>query len=619
MRRLRALWPLAIIVAAPSTARAAGQPAAGPAPSTAEATPLPAPAPPPPAASETPVDADAARDSALWAERDRQLSETDAISGGVGLLHTQHAVSGAPGQFRMGFTSEFFSAGFLCSTTFPCPNPNANGAPITSDTLSHFGGTLTLSATVTKWLEVYAATGAYGSADSSNRPSLLQVFGDSQIGLKAFYPLSPVFHVGGVTELDLVNGSGAVGLTGAGTGAKFRAIGTADLRGLGESIPLRMSLNLGYAVDDTAQVVAAYEAATGGPVTRIERFGLEFNRVDHFDVAFGAETFLLRSLIRPFLEYTLLVPVNRQGYACPVVNASGDHCLENDAVVPSKLTVGSRFFPWKHGFSVVAAFDVGVTGTSDFIEEVAPTPPWMLYLGVGWAVDTWDRPPVEIRRTVEHVVPPKVLGQLRGFVHPKDKSDGIPGAIVAFEDHPDITSRVSGADGRFAVPVEPGTYKLAVHVKGYQDGKCGGEMGPTPADVPVDCPLEPALVNVTANEITIDKQIQFQVDSANILSESDGLMREIADTLIKNPRIKKVEVQGHTDSSGSNEYNQALSEQRAMAVRDGLVSRGVAPERLVAHGYGEDRPLIPNVTRALKALNRRVQFIILEQTPAPEK
>jgi outer membrane protein OmpA-like peptidoglycan-associated protein len=58
-----------------------------------------------------------------------------------------------------------------------------------------------------------------------------------------------------------------------------------------------------------------------------------------------------------------------------------------------------------------------------------------------------------------------------------------------------------------------------------------------------------------------------------------------------------------------------LSEQRANAVRDWLTSHGVAPDRLVAHGYGQDKPLVPNVTPAMKAKNRRVQFIIMEQAP----
>ena len=573
-------------------------------------TPPPTPAAEAPSASAGVIDADAPLDEAAWHQREEQLFEQDALHGGVGLLHTQHAMSGAPGQLRLGFTSELFSAGFLCTSSNPCPNPNGD-ASLTSDTVTHLGGTVTLGATITRWLEAYAATGAYGNADNANHPSLLQVLGDTQLGVKVFHPLSSVFHVGGGAELDLDNGSGAVGLLGAGTGAKLRLLGTADLRGKHDPLPLRISLNTTYVIDDTAQVVDSYEAANG-PITRIERFGLEVNRVDHFDINVGIETFFAQERIRPFIEYGLLIPINRQGYQCTGV---GDGCLANDLILPSSLTVGSRFFPWKHGFSLLAAMDLGVTGTSSFVQELSPTPPWMLYLGASWAVDTEERPPTETTRVVERVRGPKPQGNLRGLVHPKDAPTGLVDAIVVFDDHPDITSRATGADGRFSVPVDPGSYKLVVHAKGFRDGTCGGDMPATLGNVDADCPLETALVQVTATEITIDKQIQFQVDSAIILGESDGLMREIADTLIKNPRIKRVEVQGHTDSSGSDAYNQTLSEQRAVAVRDWLTTHGVAPDRIVAHGYGESRPLIPNVTKGMKALNRRVQLIIMEQTP----
>ena len=69
-------------------------------------------------------------------------------------------------------------------------------------------------------------------------------------------------------------------------------------------------------------------------------------------------------------------------------------------------------------------------------------------------------------------------------------------------------------------------------------------------------------------------------------------------------------VQGHTDSSGSEAVNQALSERRAHHVLDYLVANGVPSSRLTAVGYGESRPAVPNDTEADRALNRRVQLEI---------
>jgi len=586
-------------------------PARGDAPAPAATNTTPPPDAPPP-------DPTAAESLAEWEGRDRLLAEQSTIGGGIGLLHTQHATSGAPGQFRLAFATDFFQAGFLCTSQYPCQNPTG-GKPLTSDSMGHIGGTLTLTATVTPWLEVYAATAASGDSDSANHPALLQVLGDTELGLKAFRSINRVFSLGSVVELDLVNGAGSVGLAGGGTGARLRLLGTSDLRGLDKPIPLRVSLNLTYSLDNTAQVVQGIESAANTQITRIERYGLELNRVDHFDMALGAETFLVSEKIRPFIEYTLLAPINRQGYVCHPNNPSADQCLQNDAVAPSKLTLGSRFFPWNRSFSVLLAMDIGVTGTGNFIEELSPVAPWDIFIGAGWAIDTRDRPVAEKTRTVERTIGPKPQAHIRGIVHAKADGgaapQGIGDAIVVFDGRPEMTSLATANDGHFRTPgVDPGSYKFLIHAKGYRDGTCSGEVGTSLDDVTIDCPVELALVHVEKNEITITQQIQFQVDSANILPESDALMTEIAETLVKNPRIKRVEVQGHTDSSGTSEYNQKLSEQRATAVCAWLEAHGVPQGKLVPRGYGEDRPLIPNVTKALKAQNRRVQFIILEQT-----
>jgi OmpA-OmpF porin, OOP family len=125
-----------------------------------------------------------------------------------------------------------------------------------------------------------------------------------------------------------------------------------------------------------------------------------------------------------------------------------------------------------------------------------------------------------------------------------------------------------------------------------------------------------ANVTVGKGEIVIKQQIQFAVDSAVILPTSNGLLTEIADALIKNPRIRKLEVQGHTDNTGTADHNKQLSDDRASAVVAWLTSHGVAADRLTAKGYGQTKPLVPNVTAANRGRNRRVQFIIVDQDPA---
>ena len=111
----------------------------------------------------------------------------------------------------------------------------------------------------------------------------------------------------------------------------------------------------------------------------------------------------------------------------------------------------------------------------------------------------------------------------------------------------------------------------------------------------------------------ISEQVQFDTGSAEILSASDNLLSQVADVLLRHAAIERVEIQGHTDSTGSHDKNMTLSQQRADAVRDRLIKAGVAAERLEAKGYGPDQAIRPNNNAANRAINRRVQFIIRQQ------
>jgi outer membrane protein OmpA-like peptidoglycan-associated protein len=118
---------------------------------------------------------------------------------------------------------------------------------------------------------------------------------------------------------------------------------------------------------------------------------------------------------------------------------------------------------------------------------------------------------------------------------------------------------------------------------------------------------------VSEKEVVITQQVAFEVDSAVIKKESDGLLDGIAKVLTAHPEIAKVEVQGHTDNSGKAQHNKVLSGQRAEAVKRALVKRGVAEKRLLAKGYGQEQPIGDNDVEAGRAKNRRVQFLILEK------
>jgi OmpA-OmpF porin, OOP family len=128
---------------------------------------------------------------------------------------------------------------------------------------------------------------------------------------------------------------------------------------------------------------------------------------------------------------------------------------------------------------------------------------------------------------------------------------------------------------------------------------------------PLGCPVKPALVVVTDCEVKITQQIHFAYNKAAIKPESTPILDAVFEVLNKNSDIR-LEIQGHTDSQGSDTYNKNLSDQRAAAVRKYLVSRGIDPSRIVSKGYGEEQPIVDNDTDENRALNRRVQFMRTE-------
>ena len=104
--------------------------------------------------------------------------------------------------------------------------------------------------------------------------------------------------------------------------------------------------------------------------------------------------------------------------------------------------------------------------------------------------------------------------------------------------------------------------------------------------------------------------VTFETGSARLTPASLTILDEVAETLRKNPDVR-VEVAGHTDDRGRRDFNVKLSRQRAEAVRDYLVNKGIAADRLSARGYGPDQPAADNASAEGRAMNRRVELKIL--------
>ena len=114
---------------------------------------------------------------------------------------------------------------------------------------------------------------------------------------------------------------------------------------------------------------------------------------------------------------------------------------------------------------------------------------------------------------------------------------------------------------------------------------------------------------ITNQTITFNN-INFELNSAEITASSGPSLNRVAKAL-KAQQNFNVEIAGHTDSTGSDSYNQLLSERRASSVRDFLLNQGIEPRRTRATGYGERYPIASNDTAAGREQNRRVELTLV--------
>ncbi len=721
--KARSLSPLLVVLSLSATAFAQTTQAGGgvalstsngaEATGSANATPAAAPAAAPPKAEQAPIDADR--------KRGRELRAGTSYLGPVGGVYIIDAGSGAAGSFRINVASDFFvKKNYLRK----------------ADKNRYVGGVLSLSATPIEHLELSAAVTTRSNRNSAFSPTVVQSMGDLHFDVKAYHEVIPGLTLGADAMVSLLNEEGDVGFVVDATGLTIRGNVAVDLREFGPTeVPLQVRLNAGYSFDNSANTVADLEEArynnlrkngqtqATSPdydynhyINRAERLGLGVNRVDRVTLGLGFEAPIEVNddfAIHPLAEYQVDLPVNRQGFKCPYVlnSATGqklantDSCLKDEgaSTIPQHVMFGMRMWPVA-GLSLLAAVDIGLSGTTTFVQELAPQAPYRIIFGAGYTVDARKKAPEvrEVEKIVEvEVNKTPITGRIIGSIVEAEANTPVPDAKVSFPGK-DTTTLFAGAEGRFvSYAFEPGEVAVDMEAPGYQPGTCttaipekGGDVqlicalialprmgslkgqvldgegapvanvkiilsGPevrtlttdptgkfadkdlkpgeynarieqdgflisvTPvvikpreeADVSIKLMPVPkvAAVKVKKDKIQIKDTIFFTIDTADIEARSEPLLTEIADAIMRNPEVLKVEVQGHTDDTGTTEYNVDLAQRRAEAVKSWLTKAGVERDRLIAKGFGREKPLAPNLTPANRAKNRRVEFMILER------
>jgi outer membrane protein OmpA-like peptidoglycan-associated protein len=154
-----------------------------------------------------------------------------------------------------------------------------------------------------------------------------------------------------------------------------------------------------------------------------------------------------------------------------------------------------------------------------------------------------------------------------------------------------------------------GWYVLAASAEGYLNSSDSVNL--------VDENETPVIKNIFLSPIEVGavvrlKNIYFDFDKTSLKPESFVELNKVVDFLKLNGSVE-IDIEGHTDSKGSDQYNQNLSQGRSQSVVDYLVSQGVAGSRLTAHGFGESKPIDTNDTEEGRANNRRVEFTVVKK------
>jgi outer membrane protein OmpA-like peptidoglycan-associated protein len=198
------------------------------------------------------------------------------------------------------------------------------------------------------------------------------------------------------------------------------------------------------------------------------------------------------------------------------------------------------------------------------------------------------------------------MGKLTGQVTDME-TDSVLSATITFVET-DIPKASTDREGIYMVEVTPGTYRVEAVAEGYVE-----KLVPVVIEDGKTLLQNFALRRIPKKgEVITLRGINFDFNKSTIRPDSYYILDEAAQVMKEIPELK-VRIEGHTDSIGSNEYNQKLSEDRANAVRFYLISRHqINPLRIEAAGRGENYPVTTNDTEEGRALNRRIDFVILE-------
>lgn len=204
-------------------------------------------------------------------------------------------------------------------------------------------------------------------------------------------------------------------------------------------------------------------------------------------------------------------------------------------------------------------------------------------------------------------IPKKLM--LAGTVFDSKTNEPIKARVNATYKETNSSRNLDAPKGNYEMEInDMGWYVFNASAEGYLNAPDSIEV--------INNEINPLIKDLYLNKIEVGvtvrlKNIYFDFDKTTLKSESFVELDKVVDLLKSNPSVE-IEISGHTDSKGSDDYNLNLSQGRSQSVVDYLISQGIESYRLSAQGYGETKPIDSNDSEEGRANNRRVEFTVLK-------
>ncbi len=397
-----------------------------------------------------------------------------AGSVGVGLTHLSSARIGPKGLLRFSVLGEYM---------------NQLNFPVRAAQNIRSAGTFGVSFQPFEWGEIFLGYSAMANTNSRTSPNLIQALGDLTLGLKVARHFGKGLHAGVDLRLLTYSAVGNQSVDRFALGFTPRLLAAWDVRGVNAKIPAIVHLNLGFALDTTANLLTQTLRAP-------EQYALSVNRFNRFTLGVGLEAPL--PLVTPYLEYNMALPLG-----VPATGLVGPDTVSValGQAMPQSLGLGLKITAVKD-LTLSFGFDVGLTRSVGL--GIPATPPWNMLLGASFNIDPFGRGETKFVETVrERKVEQAVAkgGKVEGTVIDAKTKEPVPGVIVAMVGAglPPVASDTG--TGRFLTHELPlGTVKLHASKDGYKEIE---------QELKIEDPKQPVKVELLLEQV--DRKAVFDI------------------------------------------------------------------------------------------------------------